>query len=294
MSGDLPEQLARELAKAPTVSKMVGVFREQDGNLAIVDVNGSRIRIPMVGAVPLPGLPVWVESQNGRHVCTGVSAQISPYGTVLTSTASLVKVTADSGQVLDLPYLAGLTLTAGNRVAIDTASYVVTGALSSDPAPTEDPGTGDGGNVAFSALLVQATDSGTTNGGRYWQTNVNSDSAAGGAWFYGGGTQAALVGVTQFTSIEVYLPLLYNRFSPPTIRLHTAASKPGSGLPAFGGSELTLTSPSGWVALPLTWATYMRDNPAGLGFTPTVGVMASWAGKASDALSGAIRFSGRR
>lgn len=294
MSGDLPEQLARELAKAPTVSKMVGVFRSQDGNLAVVDVNGSRIKIPMVGPVPLPGLPVWVESQNGRHVCTGVSTQISPYGTVVSSTSTTVRVTADSGQVLDLPYIAGLTLTSGNRVSIDVTNRVVNGVLSSTTPEPEDPGTESSGNVAFTALLVQATDSGTTNGGGYWQTNVNSDSAAGGAWFYGGGIQAALVGVTQFTSIEVYLPLLYNRFSPPTIRLHTAASKPGSGLPAFGGSELTLTSPSGWVALPLTWATYMRDNPAGLGFTPTVGVMASWAGKASDALSGAIRFSGRR
>lgn len=293
MSGDLPEQLARELAKAPTVSKMVGVFREQDGNQAVIDVNGSRIKIPMVGAVPLPGLPVWVEVQNGRHVCTGVSAQISPYGTVVSSTASLVKVTADSGQVLDLPYLAGLTLTAGNRVAVDTASYVVTGVLSADPATPLDPGTSGGGNVAFSALLVQATDSGTTNGGAYWQTNVNSDSAAGGAWFYGGGIQAALVGVTQFTSIEVYLPLLYNRFTSPTMFLHTSANKPGAGLPTFGSSMVT-PSPSGWVALPAAWGPAFRDGPVGIGFPPVAGVMASWAGKASDALSGAIRFSGSR
>ena len=293
MSGDLPEQLAKELAKAPTVSKMVGVFREQDGNFAVVDVNGSRIRIPMVGAVPLPGLPVWVEAQNGRHVCTGVSAQISPYGTVLTSTSSLVKVTADSGQVLDLPYMAGLTLTAGNRVAIDTASYVVTGVLSSNPTPPIDPGAGGGGSTAFTGLLVQATDSGTTNGGAWWQSNVNSDSAAGGAWFYGGGIQAALVGVTAFTSIEVYLPLLYNRFSPPTLYLHTSANKPGSGLPTFGSSQV-VPSPSGWVSLPAAWGPALRDGPVGIGFPPTVGVMASWRGKASDALSGAIRFSGRR
>ena len=293
MSGDLPEQLAKELAKAPTVSKMVGVFREQDGNFAVVDVNGSRIRIPMVGAVPLPGLPVWVEAQNGRHVCTGVSAQISPYGTVLTSTSSLVKVTADSGQVLDLPYMAGLTLTAGNRVAIDTASYVVTGVLSSNPTPPIDPGAGGGGSTAFTGLLVQATDSGTTNGGAWWQSNVNSDSAAGGAWFYGGGIQAALIGVTSFTSIEVFLPLIYNRFSPPTLYLHTSANKPGSGLPTFGSSQV-VPSPSGWVSLPAAWGPALRDGPVGIGFPPTVGVMASWRGKASDALSGAIRFSGRR
>lgn len=293
MSGDLPEQLAKELAKAPTVSKMVGVFREQDGNLAVVDVNGSRLRIPMVGAVPLPGLPVWVEAQNGRHVCTGVSAQISPYGTVLTSTSSLVKVTADSGQVLDLPYLAGLTLTAGNRVAIDTASYVVTGVLSADPTPPIDPGAGGGGSTSFSGLLVQATDSGTTNGGAWWQSNVNSDSAAGGAWFYGGGIQAALIGVTSFTSIEVFLPLIYNRFSAPTLYLHTSANKPGSGLPTFGSSQV-VPSPSGWVSLPASWGPALRDGPVGIGFPPTVGVMASWRGKASDALSGAIRFSGRR
>jgi len=140
---------------------------------------------------------------------------------------------------------------------------------------------------------VQATDSGTTNGGGYWQTNVNSDSAAGGAWFYGGGIQAALVGVTQFTSIEVYLPLLYNRFSPPTLFLHTSAFKPGSGLPAFGSSIVT-PSPSGWVPLPAEWGPAFRDGPVGIGFPPVVGVMASWAGKASDALSGALRFSGRR
>ena len=293
MSGDLPEQLAKELAKAPTVSKMVGVFREQDGNLAVVDVNGSRIRIPMVGAVPLPGLPVWVEAQNGRHVCTGVSAQISPYGTVSSSTASLVKVTADSGQVLDLPYLAGLTLTSGQRVSIDTAAYVVTGVLSSDPIPPEDPGAGSTAGASFSGLLVQATDSGTSNGGQYWQSNVNSDSTAGGAWFYGGGLQSALIGVTSFASIEVFLPLIYNRFSPPTLYLHTAANKPGLGLPTWGSSQV-LASPSGWVSLPAAWGPALRDGPVGFGFPPVVGVMASWRGKASDALSGAFRFSGRR
>ncbi len=293
MSGDLPEQLAKELAKAPTVSKMVGVFREQDGNLAVVDVNGSRLRIPMVGAVPLPGLPVWVEAQNGRHVCTGVSAQISPYGTVLTSTADLVRLTADSGQELELPYLAGLTLTAGNRVSIDTAAYVVTGVLSSDPVLPDDPGTGGGGGTAFTGLLVQATDSGTSNGGAYWQSNVNSDSAAGGAWFYGGGLQSALAGVTLFTSIEVFLPLIYNRFSAPTLYLHTSANKPVSGLPAFGSSQV-VQSPSGWVSLPAAWGPALRDGPVGVGFPPVAGVMASWRGKSSDALSGAIRFSGSR
>jgi hypothetical protein len=247
----------------------------------------------MVGAVPLPGLPVWVEAQNGRHVCTGVSAQISPYGTVLTSTSSLVKVTADSGQKLELPYMAGLTLTAGNRVAIDTASYVVTGVLSADPTSPEDPGSGGPAGQVFTSLLVQAADSGTSNGGGYWQSNVNSDSAAGGAWFYGGGLQSALVGVTEFTAIEVYLPLIYNRFNSPIIRLHGAPTKPGTGLPGYGDSH-SVGGASGWVSIPTGWGAFMRDNPAGVGFAPVVGVMASWRGKASDALSGAIRFSGRR
>lgn len=293
MSGDLPTQLARELSLTPTVSRMVGVFRSLDGNLAVVDVNGSRIKVPMSGAVPLPGLPVWVESQNGRYVCTGVATQISPYGTVVTSTSTRVKVVPDGGVEIEMPYLSGLTLNAGNRVSIDTASYVVTGRLSADPVVPVDPGAGGGTGAPFSGLLVQATDSGTSNGSGWWQSNVNSDSAAGGAWFYGGGLQAALKGVTGFTSIEVYLPLIYNRFAAPTLYLHTSATKPGSGFPAWG-SSMSVPSPQGWVSLPVAWGPALRDGPVGFGFPPTVGVMASWSGKASDAMSGAFRFSGRR
>lgn len=293
MSGDLPSQLALELSKTPTVSRMVGVFRDTDGNLAVVDVNGSRIKVPMVGAIPLPGLPVWVESQNGRFVCAGVSSQISPYGTVVKSTSTKVRVVPDDGVELEMPYLSGLTLTAGNRVSIDTASYVVTGKLSSNPVVPDDPGGGPVGGQHFSGLLVQATDSGSSNGGAYWQNSVNCDSAAGGAWFYGGGLQAALVGVTSFASIEVFLPLVYNRFSPPTLYLHTSANRPGSGLPTWGSSQV-VQSPNGWVSLPTAWGPALRDGPVGFGFPPTVGVMASWRGTASDALSGAFRFSGRR
>lgn len=292
MSGDLPEQVARELAKTPTVSKMVGVFRYMDGKLAVVDVNGSRIRVPVSGAIPPEG-PVWVEVQNGRHVCTGTSSQISPYGTVVSANSSKVIVAPDGGENIEIPYAAGLTLTSGNRVAIDPDARYVTAKLSSDPTPAFDPGAGAAGGQWFTNLLVQATDSGTSNGGGYWQNNVNSDSAAGGAWFYGGGLQAALKGVTSFTSIEVYLPVVYNRFTAPTIRLHGVASKPGSGLPSFSSSH-TLPSASGWCALPVSWGPSMRDGNAGVGFGPVSGVMASWRGKASDAMSGAIRFSGSR
>lgn len=292
MSGDLASQVAAELARTPTMSRTVGVFREPDGNRAIVDVNGSEISIPMSGVMPHPDTPVWVESQNGRLVCAGSSYQFAPYGTVVTSTPELVTVNVDDGPTLAFPYRAGLTLTSGQRVEINPVTYVVQGVLSSVPSGG---GAGGGGGAPgpFTNLLVQALDSGTSNGGGYWQSAVNSDSAAGGAWFYGSRLRDALKGVTTFTRIEVFLPLIYNRFSSPVIRLHSAAGKPGSGLPAFGASY-TVGSPSGWVAIPNAWGVTMRDGNSGVGFGPVVGVMASWRGKASDAMSGAIRFAGVR
>lgn len=294
MSGDLPEQVARELAKAPTVSRMVGVFREHDGNLAVVDVNGSRIRVPMVGAVPLPGLPVWVESQNGRYVCTGVSKQISPYGTVVTSTASFVKVVPDGGVEMELPYAAGLTLTAGNRVAIDTASYFVTAKLSANQVAPEDPGTGGGGSTPFSGLLVQAVDSGSTNGGAWWTGDVYTMSSTAGGWFYGGGLQSALNGVTSFSSVEIYLPAIRDAsWVAPTLNLHTSGSKPGSGFLTYGAAH-TPSSRSGWVALPAAWGATMRDSLVGVGSPTHPNTNTIWRGKPGDAMSGALRFSGRR
>ena len=88
MSGDLASQVASELARTPRVSRVVGMFIEQDGNLAVVEVNGSQVKIPMVGYQPYPGTPVWVETQNGRLVCAGSSYQFSPYATVMASPAS--------------------------------------------------------------------------------------------------------------------------------------------------------------------------------------------------------------
>jgi len=140
---------------------------------------------------------------------------------------------------------------------------------------------------------VQAADSGTSNGGGYWQNAVNSDSSAGGAWFYGERLMAALKGVTAFSTVEVFLPLIYNRFSIPTIRLHGTAAKPGSGLPAFG-SAAPLAAANGWVSIPAPWGVAMRDEIIGVGFAPVGGVMASWRGTQSDAMSGALKFSGVR
>lgn len=293
MSGDLASQVATELAKTATSSRLVGIYRAAEGNLAVVDVNDSRIKVPMVGYQPYPDCPVWLDSQNGRMVCTGPSWQFSPYATVLTLVGQKVRVQVDDGPVLELPYRAGLTLTAGQRVEVSPVTRVVQGVLSVVPAPPVDPGGGTPGGQSFTGLLVQAIDSGTTNGGAYWQNNVNSDSNAGGAWFYGNQLRDALRGVVTFSSIEVYLPMLYSRFSVPTVRLHATATKPASGFPAFGSTFVPGTL-SGWVAIPADWGVWMRDNPAGVGFLPTNGVLASWTGKAADAMSGAMRFSGRR
>lgn len=293
MSGDLAQQVAEEFSRTPTVSRVVGMFIEQDGNLAVVEVNGSQVSIPMVGYQPYPGTPVWVETQNGRLVCAGSSYQFSPYGTVIASpSAGLVKIQVDDGPELDLPYRAGLTLTSGNRVEVNPVTRVVQGVISVVPEHGGSGG-GSGSGAPFSNLLVQAADSGTSNGGGYWQNSVNSDSAAGGAWFYGGRLISALKGVTAFSAVEVYLPLIYNRFSMPTIRLHSSAGKPGSGLPGFGSSA-SIASASGWVSLPTSWGAAMRDGNAGVGFAPVGGVMASWRGTGSDAMSGALRFSGVR
>lgn len=292
MPGSSFDDIRDGLARIPHVRRQPGTFLKQDGNLALVQVGDQQIRIPMVGYQPHPGTPVWVDTQNGRTVCAGSSYQFSPYGTIIASPASgSVQVQPDDGPVLELPYRSGLSLSSGNRVEINPVTRVVQGLISRTPDAPETGG--GGGGSSFKNLLVQAADSGTSNGGAYWQNNVNSDSAAGGAWFYGSRLRNALKGVDSFTRVEVYLPRIYSRFSNPTIRLHASAGKPSSGLPSFGSSQ-SAGAANGWVRIPNSWGEYMRDNNAGVGFGPVSGVMASWRGTAADRMSGAIRFTGTR
>lgn len=293
MPGNSYDVLRDELSSVPRVRRQLGKFLEADGNLAVVQVGDQIIKVLMSGYMPHPDTPVWIESQNGRTVCVGSSYNFSPYGTIQASpSGDVVAVKPDGGPDLILPYRAGLSLSAGNRVEINPLSRVVQGLLSSTPTGEGVPGAGGTGR-SFKNLLVQAADSGTSNGGSYWQNNVNSDSAAGGAWFYGNRLKAALKGVDTFTRVEVYLPRLYSRFSAPTIRLHSVASKPASGLPAFGSSH-GAGAANGWLLLPNAWGVWMRDNNAGVGFAPVSGVFASWRGTAADRMSGAIRFAGIR
>ncbi len=292
MLGSAYEQIRDELAQVPRVRRQPGRFIGQDGNLGIVEVGDQTVRIPMVGYLPHPGTPVWVETQNGRTVCTGSSYQFSPYGTILSAPAgNLVRVQPDDGPELTLPYRSGLSLSSGNRVEINPVTRVVQGLISMVPAPPAAEG-GSGSGTTFRDLLVQATESGTSNGGSYWQNNVNCDSAAGGAWFYGSRLVNALKGAT-LTRVELFLPRIYSNFSAPTLRLHGSATRPGSGLPSFNSSH-NAGAASGWIALPLSWGDAMRDAIQGVGFAPTVGVFASWRGTSADSMSGALRFAGTR
>lgn len=293
MSGDLSDEFRDMSGRIPNVNRTVGVFLEQVGNLASVEIQGERIKIPMVGYQPAPGTPVWVESQNGRLVCTGSSYQLSPFGTVVSSSAQLVRVTVDGGPTLDLPFRAGLTLTAGQRVEINPVTRVVQGVLSVVPANNVDPG-GSGTSTPFADLLVQAVDSGATNGGPWWANDVYAVSSTAGGWFYGGALQAALRGVTSFSRIEIYLPLRSDlAYMRPPVGVHAFAAKPGSGFLSFSAFHTT-GALAGWQTLPTTWGPAFRDGAAGLGFATHPNAGAVWVGRNGDAMSGALRFSGSR
>lgn len=290
----LDDILLRKLSETPRVQSYVGIFLGMVNGLARLNLQGAAVDVKCDGWVPpIPGMAVRVESLNGVLRVKGPSTPRSALGEVVESLDgdTRARVVVD-GEEWVLPVTAPYVPLPTDKVVIDWMAGFVSGeqaAARVDDTPPPAPPKG----VGFAGLLVQATDSGrwsTSYGNWFGNSDVWTGTTTQGAWFYGGGFRV-LAGANVST-VEIYLPLIQQQ-NNLQFGLHGHASKGGS--PGIT-STFTHTGPrSGWVRLPDGWGNALRDNPNwGVGVLSPGGGLNQWVGRASDAMSGALRFSGTR
>lgn len=283
------ELILNQLATIPDVGYKLGVFVRMEGVLAVVNVGDRAVAIPCTGFYPpVEGMTVQLERRNGALIVTGPATQLPPLGTI--TAGGSPKCSVDAGGVIYvLAYRDGYVPTVGDPVEINWATAVIQGKLSVAPvapvAPAPVNSGGQGGT--FENLLVMAAGSGSFNG-RWWTSDVYNGDNNTGAWFYESRVQDALRGTTP-TKIEIFLNPRQASGSSPQVGLHTANSTPGGNVTV--SSQIALEPRSGWVQLPTEWAMALRDG-GGIGVTRSGYTV--WRGLSSDAMSGALRFSGTR
>lgn len=283
------DQIRNRLRQIPKTASRTAVFVGMVGPLATVNVGDESITIPCVGFYPpVAGMVVQLEQRNGQLVVTGPAVPLNPIGTISGTGSPKATVTVDGTDYV-LWLRSGYTPVIGDQVSINWTTTVIdgkiTGAGTSNPAPTQNPG---GSSGALSTAPVLATGSGQYRS--RWQSNdVRASDSVSGAWFYGTRLRTALKGSTP-TQIQIYLPLRQS-LGVCNIGVHTSSSQPGGYVSA---SLLTpLDHRGGWVTLPLSFATFLRDNTGGIAVTSGNGDN-QWAGTQADPLSGALRFKGSR
>lgn len=290
----LDDVLLRKLSQVPRVQSVTGIFLGMVNGLARLNLQGSVVDVKCDGwAPPVPGMAVRVESLNGIMRVKGPAGPRSAVGEVVEALDGDTRARVDvDGEEWVLPVMAPYVPLATDQVVIDWMAGFVIGeqaAAREQATPPPNPGTVKG----FQGLLVQATDSGrwsTSYGNWFGNSDVWTGTTTQGAWFYGGGF-SVLAGANVAT-VEMYLPLITQQ-NNLQFGLHGHASKGGS--PGIG-SLWTYNGPrSGWITLPNTWGNLLRDNPSwGIGVVSPGGGLNQWRGRGSDAMSGALRFSGTR
>lgn len=276
-----------QLARIPTVDRMVGVFVAMDDTRAVVNVGDKSVTIPCVGFnPPMPGIAVQLDRVNGFLAVTGPAVTLPAMGTIKATGSPKCTVTL-GGNDLVLGYRAGYTPVIGDDVEVNPATLIIQGKVTvAPPAPAGGANPGGGGG-AFTGLLALATNSGQFRD--RWQSNdVRASDTVSGAWVYGTRIYAAIAG-TLVTRIEIYLPL---RSSVGACYIGTH----GYGVLPAGwvgiGNVSALGARAGWVTIPTGFISALQ---AGGGIAVTSGSGDNnWAGTQADALSGALRFSGTR
>ena len=281
------EQILSKLATIPDVGSKLGTFIRMSGQLAVVNVGSSAITIPVSGFYPpIANMSVQLERRNGALIVTGPSQQLPALG-VMTS-AGTPKATVLAGGV---EYTLGMrdtyTPTIGDDVEINWFSGLIQGkvkGLAVVVPPLENP---PATSAPFENLLIQAADSGSYIS-RWWTNDVYNGDNNTGAWFYASRVADALRGATV-SKIEIYLNPRQASGNSPQVGTHTSGSKPGGNVAV--SNQVGLEPRTGWVQLPLSWAAVLQ---AGGGIGVTRSGYTIWRGTGSDALSGALRFSGTR
>jgi len=281
------EIILARLATIPDVASKLGVFVRMSGQLAVINVGGSAVTIPVSGFYPpIAGMSVQLERRNGALIVTGPSKQLPALG-VMTSSGTPKATVLAGGKEYTLGMRDTYTPTIGDDVEINWFSGLIQGKVKGVAVtnlPNENKPTG---TSPFSNLLIPAADSGSYIE-RWWTNDVYNGNSNVGAWFYGSRVADGLRG-TAISKIEIFLNPRRAGGNAPQVGLHTSGAQPGGNVSVSG--QVALEPRSGWVTLPASWAAALQAG-GGIGVTPSGYTV--WRGTDSDALSGALRFSGTR
>lgn len=284
----MSDAIVNGLAGIPDVWRGVGTFLRMDGPLAVVNVGDKSVNIPSAGfSPPLSGTSVQLERRNGQLVMLGPSVPLPALGTIKATGAPKCTVTAGGVDYI-LGYRSSYTPVIGDVVEINQMTGIIQGAVTVapvDPGTDQNPG---GGSAGVPTDPVLATDSGqwSTSYNKWQGNNPRASDTVEGAWAYGSRVQDALRG-TNPSSAAIYLPLR-SQLGVCYIATHDSPVLPAGGPNV--GTLWPLDTRSGWVPLDVAFATYLRDNAAGIAVVSGDGDN-NWTGTGGDALSGALRFS---
>jgi hypothetical protein len=281
------ELILKQLKAIPDVASKLGVFVRMNGPLAVVNVGKSIVSIPVSGFYsPIAGMSVQLERRNGSLIVTGPSKQLPALG-VMTSSGTPKATVLAGGIEYTLGMRDTYTPTIGDDVEINWFSGLIQGkvkGLTVVAAPIENP---PAGSTPFSNLRIMAETSGSYIS-RWWTNDVYNGDSNTGAWFYGARVADGLRGAT-IKKIEIFLNPRQVLYGPPQVGTHTSGSKSGGNVTV--SNQIALEPRSGWVEIPVSWAAVLQAG-GGIGVTPSGYTI--WRGTGSDALSGALRFSGTR
>lgn len=101
-----------------------------EAGLAIVNLGGAEIGIPMVGEAPWPQDRVWVARMGTIRVCLGSVAR-SAQGTVVSIAGSIATVAGDDGSTYTYPISEDFS--SGQRVRLDHSARLVTARYLAEP-----------------------------------------------------------------------------------------------------------------------------------------------------------------
>lgn len=279
--------LGARVKALPSVERRTAVFVGMVGNLAQVNAGGAPILVPCVGfTVPIPGMVVQLERQNGQYVVTGPAVAQTPIGVISGTGSPQAQVTV-AGVAYPLYYNSNYAPTLGDTVVIDWPAQMITGKVTGSTSGTTPDTTSGGPADVLPGDPVLAFDSGQYRS--RWQANdVRASDTVSGAWFYNGRVAAALAGATV-TRAWIYLPLR-QQLGVCNIGTHPYSTIPGG---STGISSSTALSPrGGWVDIPLSFIGALAAS-GGIAVTSGNGDN-QWSGTQADALSGALRFQGTR
>lgn len=271
----------------------IGAFAGAEGALALVDIDGKRLRVPNVGQHwPILGDDVRLLRIDKQFVMLGPTRARATVGRVTATGAPrcTVEYPPGSGVSQLMGYPKGSTPVVGDVALIDwpsggTVIALVTQAagVSAPTDPTPPPAAQTGRQV-FTAL-----DSGQyAKGGGLQSNDVYASTSTRSLWVYGTKIADTIPDGATITSIAINVSPLRDSGNAPRFGTHALAGMPGTS-PTIDNLT-SVNKPNGRVELPLSFGNLLKTGAA-LGIGVDGAGYAIFRGTQKDGQSGALDIS---